>query len=225
MEPKNPMMIIVIIVITILVGTSLMFGIVNVNLNDELLQKNADFDSINNKLNDNITKLQEMKNELNQSNKFFNTYLKGLGSYYNATKIQEKADYKFDQAENKYDAGHLSNALAWYWDASDWYYDAWVKLNDTKKIFEMSSNYEVDIVYINVSSLYSDIVEASANAMIYAKEAADLYADSCEYYLENNYNEAHNSQDAADLKILYHNQELEKVEGYQEDLNTMLIQI
>ena len=225
MDTKNPIMVIVVIIITILIGISLMLGIANINLSNELNHIDDELDLTKSMLNDNISKLKETTTSINQTKQFFNKYLNGLGIFYNATLIQEKADYRLEQAYSKYDIGHLSNALAWYWDASDWFQDAWEQFNEAEKIFDIAYNYQINSTYLNICSIYLDIIEASANGMIYAKEASDLYADTCEFYLENDYKAAHESWDDAESKMSYHDLELEKVESYQEDLNIILSEI
>ena len=225
METKNLTMLVTIVIITILIGISLALGISNINLNNTLSLKNDELDVTQNKLNDNITKFKETSASLNQTTMFFNTYLNGLGSYYNATLIQEKSGYRLNQARVRYDDGHWSNALAWYWDASDWYHDAWEKFNETKEIFDNATSYKINSTYSDICLIYSDIMDASCNAMVYCYEAADLYANACEFYLSNDYNAAHESYDTAELKMSYHDDEIEKVEGHQEDLNILLSQI
>jgi hypothetical protein len=221
---KNIMMVLGIIII-IMISVTIVLGLSNGDLRQELSLKNTELNLIQKKLDDNLTTLNEKTESLVLSNLFINTYLEGLGAYYNATKIQETSDYKFNQARIRYDDGHWSNALAWYWDAIKWYNIAWQKFNETKVIFDNAILYEINSTYSNICSIYSNIMDASSNAMIYVYEASEYYAAACEFYLDNDYTAAHESIDNAELKMTYHDQEMDLVEDYQDDLNIILSEI
>ena len=208
-----------------MIGVTVVLGLSNGDLRQELSLKNTELNLIQKKLDDNLTTLNEKTESLNLSNLFINTYLEGLGAYYNATEIQETADYKFGQARIRYDDGYWSKALAWYWDAMDWYNVAWQKFNETKLIFNNAIEYEINKTYLDICFIYSNIMDASSNAMIYAYESSEQYAAACEFYLDNDYDAAHKSNENAELKMTYRNEEIETVEDYQYGLNILLSEI
>lgn len=213
--------VLLIIVIVIALGLAVSNGM----LNAELSVKNTKLEQTKENLEDNITKLHEKSDLLNASNLFFNTYLQGLGTFYNATVIQETADYKMGQADTRYDTGYWSKALAWYWDATEWYNEAGQKFREAKKVFQNASEYALNSTYRNICVLYYEMMNVSSNAMIYAYEASDYYATACEHYLNNNYNAAHDQIDIAELKMTYHNEEIDLFHEYQEELNRILTTI
>lgn len=221
---KNIMMVLGIVII-VMIGVTIVLGLSYGDLRQELSLKNTKLNSVQKKLDDNLSILNEKTELLSLSNLFINTYLEGLGSYYNATEIKETADYKFDQAQIRYDDGYWSKALAWYWDAMEWYNVAWEKFNETKVIFNNAIEYEINETYLDICLIYSDIMDASSNAMVYIYEATENYAAACEFYLENDYSAAHESMETAELKMTYYNEEIETVEDYQYDLNILLSEI
>jgi len=225
MEISKNIMIVLGIVLIVLIGVSVVLGFSNIDLRQKLSLKNTELNMIQNKLDDNITALNDKTESLNLSNLFINTYLEGLGSYYNATEIQESADYKLDQAQIRYDNGYWSKALAWYWKAMEKYTDAWQKFNETKVIFNNAIEYEINKTYLDICLIYSNIMDASSNAMIYIYEASENYAAACEFYLDNDYNAAHKSMETAELKMTYYNEEIETVEDYLYNLNIILSEI
>jgi hypothetical protein len=225
MEISKNMMMVLGVVLIVIIGVSVVLGLSNLDLRQELSLKNTKLNSTQKKLDDNLTILNEKTELLSLSNLFINTYLEGLGSYYNATEIKETADYKFNQAQTRYDDGYWSKALAWYWDAMDWYNIAWQKFNETQVIFNNAIEYEINETYLDICLIYSDIMDANSNAMIYRYEATEQYAAACEFYLENDYNAAHGSMETAELKMTYYNGEIERVEDYQYDLNILLSEI
>ena len=225
MEISKNIMIVLGIVLIVLIGVSVVLGFSNIDLRQKLSLKNTELNMIQNKLDDNITALNDKTESLNLSNLFINTYLEGLGSYYDATEIQESADNKLDQAQIKYDNGYWSKALAWYWKAMEKYTDAWQKFNETKVIFNNAIEYEINKTYLDICLIYSNIMDASSNAMIYIYEASENYAAACEFYLDNDYNAAHKSMETAELKMTYYNEEIETVEDYLYNLNIILSEI
>jgi hypothetical protein len=148
-----------------------------------------------------------------------------LGTYYDAIEIQDAAVYRSEQAFIKYNDGYWSKSLAWYWDAMDWYSDAGEKYREARDVFENASKYATNITYKLICQIYSDMMNLSSNAMIYAYEASDYYSKACEYYLISNYNAAHASRDQAVLKMSFHDEEMVQFENYQEELNNILIRI
>jgi hypothetical protein len=69
------------------------------------------------------------------------------------------------------------------------------------------------------------MMNVSSIAIIYLKEASDLYADSCEFYLDGDYDGAHESKDNALLKISYYDEQITIFNNYQIELKNILMEI
>ena len=218
---KSHLIIIFVIVACIIIVS--LIGFININLNNELNDIKTQLNLSNSNLQENKIKLSEKSEMHNNSENFFKTYLNGLGTYYTAIELQESADYWFNKALEKYDDGYWSSALGWFWDSMDRYTNARIKYNEARGIFKNTSFYTNNTNYLDICSLYYKIMNASSIGMIYLYEASDYYADSCNYYLDNNYEYAHDSKDNAENKITFYNTEINKIDDYQLDLQEFLL--
>lgn len=225
METKKNVYIIFVIIIILISIFVIVLGADDILKREELSTNKNELSITKMNLKDNITKLTNTTELLNMSNLFFNTYLVGLGTYYNATEIQETAEYKMEQARIRYDDGYWSNSLAWYWDSMNWFNNAWQKFEEAKLIFDNTTKYSTNSTYQNICIIYSHIMNTSSDAMIYAYEASEYYAKTCEFYLDNNYKSAYDSYNNAELKMTYYDEEIAAIQDYQNELNIILVEI
>lgn len=191
----------------------------------DISEANQELDSLKINLQENITKLTEKSEEFNMSESFLKSYLNGLGMYYTALDFHATVNYKYDSAQERYQSGHWSNALAWFWDTLDWCEDTKKKYQAARDTFIDAGKNTTNITYQNICNIYADMMNVSSIAIIYLNEASDLYADSCEYYLDGDYDNAHDSKDNAVLKMSYYDQEITNFENYQIELQNILMEI
>jgi hypothetical protein len=225
MEVKKNVLIIIAVVVVLSIIIAMISGLDNIRLRGDLSSMEDELVTTKGNLDDNIAKLSDTTELLEKSNLFFNTYLTGLGTYYNATEIRNTADYKMEQAWIRYDSGHWSNSLAWYWDTTEWYDKARQKFAEAKSVFDSASKYAINGTYKDICDIYSDIMNTSSNAMVYAYEASEFYAAACEFYLDNDYASAYENFNNAELKMSYHDEEIAEIQDFQNELNTILAEI
>lgn len=220
-EKKN----ILIIGLVLLIIIIAVLSILNLNLSNKISETTVKNNLLELNLQENITKLTENASKLNASEKFLTTYLQGLGKYYIALETNDKANVKFNTANEKYNDGYWSAALAWYRDTSNWFDNARADYESSKNTFQIAEKYTTNTSYKNICNLHINIINTSSVAMVYMFEAVGYYASACEYYLEGKYNDANNMKDLAEDKITFYQFEIDKIESYQSDLKNQLIEL
>jgi hypothetical protein len=216
---------VLVIVLVISIITFAIFISSDSDENNDIIVLENELKMLNESLHDNITRLFLIEQELNSSESFLMSYLKGLGTFYSAVELEESVDYKFDESMQRYDSGYWSNALAWFWDTSKWCDDANEKYLEARDIFIETGKYTLNETYKSICSLYADMMNVSSLSLVYLNEASDLYASSCEYYLDGQYSDAHNSKDNAELKLSYYEEEKSNFDEYQLELQDILMEI
>jgi len=201
------------------------FLVQNFDGNEDISKVNQELNTLKINLQENITKLTEKSEEINMSESFLKSYLNGLGMYYTALDLHDNVKYKYDQAQERYQSGHWSNALAWFWDTIDWCEDTNKKYQEARDVFREAKKNTTNNTYQNICNIYANMMNVSSIAIIYLKEASDLYADSCEFYLDGDYDRAHESKDNALLKISYYDEQITIFNNYQIELKNILMEI
>jgi hypothetical protein len=195
------------------------------NGNEDENELNQDINSLKISLQETLTKLTEKSEELNMSESFLNSYLNGLGMYYIALDNHSAVNYKFDEALEGYLSGHWSNALSRFWTTNEWCKDTNNNYQEARDIFIEAGEKTTNITYQNICNIYANMMNVSSIAIIYLNEASELYADSCEYYLDGDYDMAHNSKDNAVIKLSYYDEEISNYENYGLELQNILMEI
>lgn len=201
------------------------FLVIDFDGDEDISEVNQDLILLKANLQENISKLNEKTDELNMSDSFFNSYLNGLGMYYTALDLHETVTYKYDHAKERYESGHWSNALAWFWDTIDWCEDTNKKYQEARDVFRDVIKYTTNVTYQNICNIYANMMNVSSIAIVYLNEASDLYADSCEFYLDGDYNGAHDSKDNAVVKMSYYDEQISIFNNYQLELKNILMDI
>ena len=181
-----------------------------------------ELDLANTNLQENVSKLSNKTSELNSIESFFNSYLNGLGLYYESIEIHENADYKFDQAKERYQTGYWGPALAWFEDSVDWYSNTIDKYKEARNVFNNASEFTSNQTYKEICNLYYQMMDKTSIAIVYLFEASEYYVLTCELYLEGNSVEAQQNKNIAEDKISFYEQEMEIVQEYNEDLQNIL---
>jgi hypothetical protein len=197
----------------------------NSEINNKLIKTENELKSVNESLQENLTRVIEINLEKNNSEYFLLSYLEGIGKYYNASDLYDEGIIRYDMAIEKYNSGHWSSSSAWFENSMRFFNDAGVKYRETREIFMNSIKNTSIINYQNICQLYVDMMNVSSIAMTYLYEASDFYKESCLFYLDGNYNEAHKSKDNAENKLTYYNDEMIQFNDYQEELKNILIEI
>jgi hypothetical protein len=199
--------------------------VINLDGNEDTSETNQELISLKADLQDKINKLSEKSEELNMSESFLNSYLNGLGMYYTALEFHDNVTYKYDQAQERYQSGHWSNSLAWFWDTSDWCEYTKNKYQEASDVFIEAMKNTTNNNYEDICNIYANMMNVSSIAIIYLNEACDLYADSCEFYLDGDYDGAHESKDNAVIKISYYDEQIDIFNDYQLELKNILMNV
>jgi len=184
-----------------------------------------DLNIMDTNLQENITILIEKTEEIEASESFLKLYFRGLGTYYNASELYDESEVRYSKATEKYESGYWSSAITWYENSMRWYSDTGLKYREAKDIFKEAADNTSNMTSQNICLLYEDIMNTSSTAMIYLYESSEFYKSSCEFYLIGDYIEAHESKNNAENKLTYYNEEMNKIDDYQEELQNILIGI
>jgi hypothetical protein len=201
------------------------FLVLNIDEENDISETNKELNSLRIYLQENITKLSEKSEEFNMSESFLNSYLNGLGLYYTALDSHETVTYKYDTGQDRYQSGHWSNALSWFWDTMDWCEETNKKFQDARDVFREAVKYTTNKTYQNICNIYANMMNVSSIAIIYLNEASDLYADSCEFYLDGDYDGAHDTKDNAEIKMSYYDEQITIFNNYQLELKNILMDV
>ena len=197
----------------------------NFEIRNELAKMENDLNITNTNLQENITMLMEKTEEIEASESFLKSYLKGLGTYYNASELYGEAEVRYNKASEKYESGYWSSAITWYENSMRWYSDTGLKYREARDIFKEAADNTSNTTSQNICLLYVDIMNTSSTALTYLYESSEFYKSSCEFYLIGDYVEAHESKYNAEEKLTYYNEEMNKIDEYQEELQNTLIGI
>lgn len=215
---------ILLIGLVVLIIILAVLAIWNLNLANEISKSNKENQILDLELQENISKLINKSSELNLSQAFLNSYLQGLGKYYIAQETNDNADYKLDNANERYNDGYWSKALAWYWDAIEWYNNSRSDYESAKNVFIKAENYTINKSYKDICNKYVNIMDTNSIAILYMYEAMDYYSKACEYYIDGKNSEAITMRELAEDKISFYEEEISKIENYQSELKNLLIE-
>jgi len=197
----------------------------NFEIRNEITRMENDLNIMDTNLQENITILIEKTEEIEASESFLKLYFRGLGTYYNASELYDESEVRYSKATEKYESGYWSSAITWYENSMRWYSDTGLKYREAKDIFKEAADNTSNMTSQNICLLYEDIMNTSSTAMIYLYESSEFYKSSCEFYLIGDYIEAHESKNNAENKLTYYNEEMNKIDDYQEELQNILIGI
>jgi len=218
---KIPNFVLMIGLILFICLTMILFIFNTISIN----QYEDEINSLNSSLEENITKLLEKTEKLNSSESFLTSYLNGRGYYLSATQSQNKANYKYDEGIKRYDQGDWSSALAWFEDSVKWCTITGNEYKESHDIFKKTIKYTSNETYQNIVDIYLKLINTSYNATVFLYEASEFYVSVCEYYLDDNYDEAHDNRDKADEKFTFYENEMLIFDEYQQDLQNILIEL
>lgn len=211
------------IALIISISVAAVVGIANIGLQSELSDLEIELNSTQAMLQDNVTRLQEKTENRTNTELFIKTYLSGIGIYYNAMDVEDTATYKYNRAEDYYDSGNWFSGVGYYDDAMDYYSNAREEYRDAQDVFKNASNYTTNQTFKNINTVYSNMMDSKSKSMTYLYEAAEYMSAACQFYLDGNYEAAHDRANKANEKITFSDEQLTIFNTHLAELNAILL--
>jgi tetratricopeptide (TPR) repeat protein len=166
---------------------------------------------------------KDVSGELSTVVNFSTKYFSGWGLYYDTLETEDTAWWNYDRAEGYYDVGNWYAGVGYYEEAATYFMDARVGYQDALAVFQQAANYSVDNVWVNLSQQSISTIDSMMKAMTFIRETAEKMEDTCDAYLDGNYDTAHDYYDEAGVKYGYYEDQMAVFANFQDAFTVILL--